>query len=73
MKRRDLLTSFRSQSVTDLAAAIAKEEKHLLDLRFDHAMRKLKNIRTLRASRGTLAQMKTILREKVAQTTKEQA
>jgi len=73
MKRRDMLTGFRSQSVTDLAAAIAKEEGHLLDLRFDHAMRKLKNIRTLRNSRTILAQMKTILREKVAQTAKEQA
>lgn len=66
MKRREELASYRAASIAELVKNIRDAESELLRLRFDHALRKLKNISLIRRTRRRIATLKTIVREKVA-------
>ncbi len=65
MKRRDNLTELRAKDTKSLADLIRSHEQRLLELRFEAAFRKLKNVHEIRLTRRQLARLTTILREKI--------
>lgn len=69
VKHREKMDGYRNQSVTELADAIRAAQKRLGSLRFDHALRKHKNISDISTSRKSIAVLKTILQEKIAAST----
>lgn len=66
MKRREHLTELRNLSTSELATAVKKAEQKLLDLRFAASFRKLKATSDLGKTRREIAQLQTILHEKLA-------
>lgn len=52
------------KSVEELAKSIAEKQKELFDAEIEHSQGRLKNPRSLKALRITIARMLTIVREK---------
>ncbi len=73
MKHRDALSELRLKSTPELVTLLKEQEAALLKLRFDVAFRKLKNTSGLKTSRKTIAQIQTIIREKLSGTLSESA
>lgn len=66
MKRRDQLTELRGKDMQALTGDVKLHQEKLLNLRFQHAFRKLKNVHEIQAQRQTIARLQTIIREKIS-------
>jgi len=71
MKRRDFLSQVRALSPDKLSGKITESQKKLVLLQQDKLLGKLKNPRDITSMRLEIARMKTILDEKVAESTEK--
>ena len=68
MKSKELLKQYRSKSSKDLLHEMDAKKQKLNELYFDNEFRKTKDIKAIRKTRENIAQIWTILHEKLDKT-----
>lgn len=61
----------REMKNDELIKRIEEDEKNLIDLRFSHQLKQLTNTAKLKLTKRDMARMKTVLRERNLEETKE--
>ena len=64
MKSKEMLKELREKSVAELNETILSGKKELLELRIQKATQKLENTAAIKTAKKTIAQAKTVIKEK---------
>ncbi|MBM4401979.1 MAG: 50S ribosomal protein L29 [Candidatus Cloacimonetes bacterium] len=63
MKKKEYLAELRTKTNQELQTELAGKRKKLADLRIEHSLGKLKDVKSLTKTRKAIAQILTIMKE----------
>lgn len=63
MKKKEYLADLRTKTKQELHTELTKQRKKLADLRIEHSLGKLKDVKSLSKTRKRIAQILTVMGE----------